>query len=316
MSLKIPEISIVVPIYNEAESIKKLHSEIADVCVAENYVFEIIFVDDGSRDNTSETVKSLKPIKYIQFKKNFGQTAAIDAGIKAAQYEYIVTMDGDGQNDPKDIPNLLEYIRGNDVDAVSGWRKNRKDPFLKKIVSRGANFLRGLLIKDGIHDSGCSLKIYKKECFDQINLFGEMHRFIPALLKIKGFRIGEIIVNHRHRDAGQTKYNWKRTIKGFLDMISVWFWNKYAGRPLHLLGGLGVVLFIAGILTTIVGIYFSLVGNDLFKNILPLIAVSLYLSSLQLFIFGLISDVILKNYYATTKQTQYTIRNVFKTNID
>ena len=159
-------------------------------------------------------------------RKNFGQTAAMDAGIKAAQYDYIVTMDGDRQNDPADIPKLVKYLEDNNLDIVSGWRKNRKDTVMKKFTSRVANFLRGIIVKDHIHDSGCSLKIYKKECFDHINLYGEMHRFIPALLKIKGFEVGEVVVNHRPRTAGVTKYNWKRTVKGFVDMISLWFWSK------------------------------------------------------------------------------------------
>jgi glycosyltransferase involved in cell wall biosynthesis len=179
-------------------------------------------------------------------RKNFGQTAAMDAGIKASQYDYIVTMDGDRQNDPADIPRLVEYLEENDLDIVSGWRKHRKDTAMKKFTSRGANFLRKIIIDDGIHDSGCSLKIYRRECFDHINLYGEMHRFIPALLKIKGFKVGEIVVNHRPRTSGKTKYNWKRTFKGFVDMISVWFWGKFAVRPLHIFGTAGILSMLLG----------------------------------------------------------------------
>lgn len=230
-------VSIVVPIYNEEENVTELHKEILDVCVANGYTFEIIFVDDGSSDRTVEVCKTLKPLKLIQMRKNFGQTAAMDAGIKKAQYEYIITMDGDRQNDPADIPNMIKYLEDNNFDVVSGWRKNRKDTFMKRFTSRGANMLRHMIVHDGIHDSGCSLKVYRKECFDGINLYGEQHRFIPALLKIKGFSIGEVVVHHRPRTAGKTKYNWRRTIKGFVDMISVWFWSKFASRPLHLMGG-------------------------------------------------------------------------------
>ena len=244
-------ISIVVPVFNEEGNVQELHNEIVDVCKKQNYLYEIIFVDDGSTDKTGELCKELVPLKYIQMRKNFGQTAAMDAGIKAAKYNYIVTMDGDRQNDPKDIPRLIEYLEMNQLDVVSGWRKNRKDTLLKKIISRGANILRGIIVKDHIHDSGCSLKIYKRECFDDVNLYGEMHRFIPALLKIKGYAVGEIVVAHRPRTAGKTKYNWKRTFKDFVDMISVWFWNKYSVRPLHMLGGIGICFLFLGFICAV-----------------------------------------------------------------
>lgn len=230
-------ISVVVPVFNEEGNVEELHREIVEVCRAQHYEYEIIFVDDGSSDKTVEICKTLKPLKLIQMRRNFGQTAAMDAGIKAAQYDYIVTLDGDRQNDPADIPNMIVYLEENDLDVVSGWRKNRKDTFMKRFISRGANALRYLLVHDGIHDSGCSLKVYRRECFKGVNLYGEQHRFIPAILRMKGFTVGEVVVNHRARTAGVTKYNWKRTVKGFVDMISVWFWNKYATRPLHMLGG-------------------------------------------------------------------------------
>lgn len=158
-------ISIIVPIYNEEGNIKKLHEEIVDVCCNNKYTFEIIFIDDGSTDLTGEICKQLFPLKYIRMRRNFGQTAAMDAGIKMAKYEYVVTMDGDGQNDPADIPKMLTYLVQNGYDVVSGWRKNRKDSFMKRVVSRGANLLRYFFVHDGIHDSGCSLKVYRKECF-------------------------------------------------------------------------------------------------------------------------------------------------------
>src|SRR5690606_36402750 len=186
--------------------------------------YEIIMVDDGSSDGTLKVLKTLAPVTVIRLRSNFGQTAALDAGIKAAQYPYIITMDGDLQNDPADAPRLIAHLEEHDLDVVSGWRKNRKDPFSKKFISRGANVLRGILVNDGIHDSGCTLKIYRKECFDNVNLYGEMHRCIPALLKMRGFSIGELPVNHRPRHAGKSKYNLKRTLKGLVDMIMIWFW--------------------------------------------------------------------------------------------
>lgn len=304
-------VSVVVPVFNEEGNIANLHNEIKDVCEANGYTYEIIFVNDGSTDATDQVCRKLRPLKYICMRKNFGQTAAMDAGIKASQYDYIVTMDGDGQNDPADIPALLAHLLENNYDVVSGWRKNRKDTFMKRFTSRGANFLRHILIHDGIHDSGCSLKVYKKECFKGVNLYGEQHRFIPAILKIKGFRIGEIVVNHRPRTSGYTKYNWKRTIKGFVDMLSVWFWNKYSTRPLHLLGGLGMIFLIAGMGCGIWSIVLFCMGRKMSQNIFPpLLTIFFLVIGILLFVFGLMSEILIKTYYGVHVDTPYTIKSV------
>lgn len=306
-------ISVVVPVFNEEGNVRELHKEILEVCKKENYKFEIIFVDDGSKDKTPEICKELKPLKYIRMRKNFGQTAAMDAGIKLAQYDYIVTMDGDRQNDPADIPKLVNYLEENDLDIVSGWRKNRKDTVMKKFTSRVANFLRGIIVKDNIHDSGCSLKIYKKECFDHINLYGEMHRFIPALLRIKGFEVGEVVVNHRPRTAGVTKYNWKRTIKGFVDMISLWFWRKYAVRPLHILGAGGMVSIFLGVVCAIWSIVLFALGYKMSNNIMPpLLTVFFIIVGLLMFIFGLMSDMMSKTYYGSGIDKSYSIKETIE----
>lgn len=306
-------ISVVVPVFNEEGNVRELHKEILEVCKKENYKFEIIFVDDGSKDKTPEICKELKPLKYIRMRKNFGQTAAMDAGIKLAQYDYIVTMDGDRQNDPADIPKLVNYLEENDLDIVSGWRKNRKDTVMKKFTSRVANFLRGIIVKDNIHDSGCSLKIYKKECFDHINLYGEMHRFIPALLKIKGFEVGEVVVNHRPRTAGMTKYNWKRTIKGFVDMISLWFWSKYAVRPLHIMGAGGMISIFLGIVCAIWSIVLFVLGYKKSNNIMPpLLTVFFIIVGLLMFIFGLMSDMMSKTYYGSGIDKSYSVKETIE----
>lgn len=305
------KVSVVVPVYNEEGNVRELHEEIVDVCEKSGYIYEIIFVDDGSSDMTVEICKDLRPLKFIQMRKNFGQTAAMDAGIKAAQYDYIVTMDGDRQNDPVDIPKMIEYLKNNNLDVVSGWRKNRKDTFMKKFTSRGANFLRHLIVRDGIHDSGCSLKVYKKECFEGINLYGEQHRFIPAILKIKGFSVGEVVVNHRARTAGKTKYNWKRTIKGFVDMISVWFWNKFADRPLHLLGGAGMAFIGLGFICGIWSVALFISGLEMKNNIFPpLLTIFFVIIGVLLFVFGLMSEIMMKTYYGLHVDTPYSIKEV------
>ena len=306
------DISVVIPVYDEAESIADLHREIVAVFEKEKYRYEIIIIDDGSSDSTGQVVKELTPVTYIRLRRNFGQTAAMDCGIKQAKGALIVTLDGDGQNDPADIPGLINYLEEKELDVVSGWRKDRKDSFMKRLSSRAANFLRGFIIKDGLNDSGCSLKVYRAECFKGISLYGEMHRFVPAVLKIKGFRLGEAVVNHRPRKAGKTKYGWKRGLKGIIDMISVWFWHKYAVRPLHLLGGLGILSILMGSLVAAVGIGFYLAGIALFRFFLPVLSSFLLITGVQLFIFGLIADMLSKNYFATSADQSYSVKEVIE----
>jgi len=304
------DISIIIPAFNEAACLPYLHQEIVTICNQKDYNYEIILIDDGSTDQTSSVVEDLEPLKYIRLRRNFGQTAALDCGIKHAGGDLIVTLDGDGQNDPADIPKLIDYLHENDLDIVSGWRKNRKDPFFKKMSSRLANYARSFIIKDGLNDSGCTLKVYRAECFKGISLYGEMHRFIPAVLKIKGFSVGELEVNHRPRQAGKTKYTWKRGIKGIIDMISVWFWHKYAIRPLHLLGGLGISLIMLGLLSSAIGISFYIAGITLFRFFLPIFTSFLLITGFQIFLFGLMADMISKGYYDSTTDSSYNIKEI------
>jgi len=304
-------ISIVVPMYNEEGNAELLHKEIIETMQKIGQPFEVIFINDGSTDNTAKVLEKLTPLTVITFRKNFGQTAALDAGFKAAKGNYIVAMDGDGQNDPADIPNLLEYLEKNNLDIVSGWRKHRQDNKSKKISSLLAARVRKFLINDGIHDSGCTLKIYRKECFEHVDLYGEMHRFIPAILKIKGFTVGEIVVNHRPRIAGVTKYNWKRGVKGVLDMVSVWFWKKYANRPLHLFGAGGLFLMFVGIVSFVyVLIQHFVSGLDLSDTALTIISLVITLIGVQFIVFGLLADILSKTYFSVTSDSVYDIKKI------
>lgn len=294
-------ISIVIPLYNEEENISELHEEITLVMGRLKYKYEIIFVDDGSLDNTYDSLvhisKHDKNTKLIKFRKNFGQTAAFDAGIREASGSIIITMDGDLQNDPSDIPVLINKLEEG-YDVVSGWRFDRKDSFLKRIISRGANLLRKVIINDQINDSGCSLKVYRIECFDNLRLYGEMHRFIPALVQLEGFKVTEVKVNHRARKYGKTKYSFSRTINGFLDMLIVKFWMSFSTKPIHLFGGLGILCGSTGFA---LGLYLTyikyILGEGIANRPLLLLSALLILSGLILIVFGTLADILIRIYY-------------------
>lgn len=305
--VKKPFYSVVIPVYNEEKNVTNLHQEVVSVMKGLKKKFEIIFVNDGSTDRTLDRLKILSPIKIINFRANFGQSSSLDAGIKSARGEIIITMDGDGQNDPKDIPNLLKKL-GCGFDVVCGWRYKRKDPFLKKFISLGARELKKIFVQDEIHDSVCALRVYRRECFEDLDLYGELHRMIPGLLKWRGFRVTEIKVNHRFRRYGKSKYDWKRIIRGFLDMIGVWFWRNYESRPLHLFGTLGLMTTVISI---IFGMYLAIMrmffGYYLRDKIWPLVVTTAFIFGIQLLVFGLLADLILKN---RPKKDFYKIKEI------
>jgi glycosyltransferase involved in cell wall biosynthesis len=257
-------------------------------------------------------LKTLSPIKIVNMRRNFGQTAAMDAGIKMAKGRYIATLDGDGQNDPADIPKLIQKLEAEDLDVVNGWRKARMDNASKRWASRAQAWLRKKVLDDGVHDSGCSLKLYKRECFEGVHLYGEMHRFIAAILKMRGFKVGEEVVNHRPRTQGVSKYNnWKRMIKGNLDMFSVAFWQKYSARPLHVFGGLGVILMLVSVLSGLYSVYLHLRWHqDLSDSGYTYLSLFGFFIGIVLFCFGLISDMIMRSYYESTETRPYVIKEV------
>jgi glycosyltransferase involved in cell wall biosynthesis len=310
-----PMISAVIPVYNEQGSIKKLYDEVFASLTKIGDAFEIIIVDDGSTDNTLVEIQSCSPLKIVRFTKNFGQTAAFDAGIKISKGNIVVTLDGDGQNDPKDIDALLIKLNQG-FDLVTGWRHQRKDPVTKRFISFGARILRNILIKDSVHDSGCSLKAIRKDCLKDIDLHGEMHRFIPALFVIQGYKVAEIPVNHRPRITGSTKYTVSRTLKGFIDMISIWFWRTYSARPLHLFGGMGLFSFLSGsVLITVLFVLRIFNVISLWRSIWPLVGFFLVLTGIQLFVAGILADILMKSYFKSSKSESYTIKEILDTSI-
>lgn len=308
------DLSVVIPVLNEEENISDLYSKLKEVLNSLKKSFEIIFIDDGSTDNTPNLIKDLHErdnnVKLIRFRKNFGQSAAIAAGFEYAKGDIIITMDGDLQNDPRDIPSLLAKIEEG-YDAVSGWRRNRKDPFTKKIPSKISNWLARYLTKVNIHDFGCTLKAYKKEAIEDIELYGETHRYIPALLFWKGFKLSEVKVRHHQRKYGKSRYGTWRLVKGFLDLLNLTFWTQYSARPLHFFGALGLIQLLVGFL---IGVYLTVIrvflGYPIAERPLLLLSVLLVILGVQLITFGFLGEIIIRIYYAKEGKKAYEIERV------
>lgn len=287
--------SVVVPMFNEEGNAGPLFDEIKAVMDSLKGGYEIIIVDDASRDGTYEELKTRKPLRIVRMRRNSGQSSAMDAGIKRATGEILITMDGDGQDDPKNIPLLLKKLHDDDLDVVCAWRHKRKDSEMKRFLSWGWRELRSVLIEDGVHDAGTQFRVYKREVFDGIDLYGEMHRFIPALLKWRGYKIDEVRVNHRPRIHGSSKYNWKRPIKGFADLLYMWMWRKYHTRPLHLFGSLGIFSVMFGFLILLALAYLRLFeGYYLSNKIWPLVGFFFVMIGLQMFATGIIAAHLLE----------------------
>ncbi|MDA7951794.1 MAG: glycosyltransferase family 2 protein [Pirellulaceae bacterium] len=251
-------ISIIVPLYNEEESLRELYQEIAQVAAQEKLAIELIFIDDGSTDQSWKVISSLPEceggitLKVLRFRRNFGKAAALNAGFKLATAEVTFTMDADLQDDPKEIPRFLEKLETDDLDVVSGWKKKRYDPWHKVGPSRIFNAMVSRLSGVKLHDHNCGFKCYRTELLGEINLYGELHRFVPVLAAAKGWKVGELVVHHRARQFGHSKYGVFRMVKGFLDLLTVSFLTGYGQRPQHLFGSLGLLSFFLGGLGTMV----------------------------------------------------------------
>ncbi len=298
MNEKSPEISVVIPVLNEEENIQPLYSELAGVLKKGGGAYEILFVDDGSDDGTFKEISKLAKkdasVRAIRFKRNFGKSAALSAGLAAAKGEAIVTMDGDLQDSPAEIPRLLEKLK--DFDLVVGWKFRRRDPFSKRFFSRVFNFLATSITGVKIHDFNCCLKAYRKDAAKSLRLYGELHRYIPALVKWSGYKVGEAKVEHRERLHGTSKYGAGRLMKGFLDLITVKFLQDYNSRPLHLFGGFGLLFLFGGFL---IGAYLLYVKYALLQSIggRPLLLFSMLITILgaQFISLGLLGELIVSN---------------------
>lgn len=307
------DLSIILPIKNEAENIKSLYEELKNVLNPLKIDYEIICVNDGSSDNSLKFLKELATqdlkVKIIDFKTNFGQTAAMSAGIKNAQGEIIMPMDSDLQNDPADIPNFITKINEG-YDVVSGWRKNRKDKMLsRKIPSWIANWLLGIITKVKIHDYGCSIKAYRRDMIKEVNLYGEMHRFIPAYIYWQGGKVTEIVVNHRPRIHGKTNYNIYRTFRVILDLVVLRFLFKYINRPMHFFGGIGFASFFIGIIFGLTAVIFKVMHiRDFVATPLPIFSALFTIVGVQLIAMGIIAEMLMRTYYETQKKDPYVIR--------
>jgi dolichol-phosphate mannosyltransferase len=242
-------LSFVIPVYNEVDSLRQLHQELCAVATERNYEIEIILIDDGSKDGSWEEIKKLAAddprVRGIRFRRNFGKAAALSAGFEAASGEYIFTLDADLQDDPQEIPHFLEEM-DKGFDVISGWKKLRHDPWHKVGPSRVFNWLVGRLTGVKLHDHNCGFKCYRGEVLKEVRIYGELHRFVPVLAAAKGWLVSEVVVNHRARQFGYSKYGLSRIVKGFLDLFTVYFLTGFKERPQHLLGTLGILSFMLG----------------------------------------------------------------------
>ena len=304
-------LSIVVPLYNEQDNVALLTEKIHESLPG--YSYEIVYVDDFSTDNTRKVVKEMNDgrVHLIELKKNYGQSLALAAGIDYAKGEYIITMDGDLQNDPSDIPSMLNYAVTDEYDVVTGIRQKRKDSLIKKIPSKIANFMVRRVTKLDIKDNGCALKVFTKDIAKGLNLYGEMHRFITLLAHLEGAQIKQVPVKHHARHAGVSKYGLERVFKVVADMMLLLFIRKYFQRPIHLFGIFGVLLIILGVF---INIYLLIVklgfGEDIGSRPLLIFGMMFILGGIQLFTIGIVMELLIRTYYESQQKRPYRVKKI------
>ncbi|MCH2083832.1 MAG: glycosyltransferase family 2 protein [Saprospiraceae bacterium] len=309
-----PKISVVVTVYNEEENIQPLIDQISDALG--NFEYEIVYVDDGSTDNTLATLKSIKHdrLKVVEFRKNYGQSLALMAGIDHATGEFIATMDGDLQNDPSDIPSMLKRAEEGNYDMVAGNRANRKDGMvLRKLPSAIANYI--IRRSSGVHlkDYGCALKVFRAELAKELGLYGELHRFIPVLAHLEGAKITQVDVKHHARKFGTSKYGLNRTFKVVSDLLLMLFFKKYMQKPMHLFGNTGVFVFFVGVL---INFYLAVLkigfGQDIWGKPLLILGLMLIIGGIQLITVGIIIEIQMRTYFEAQSKRPYKVRNIYK----
>ncbi len=292
------ELSIIIPLFDEEKNLVSLYNELKSTLRSFGESCEIIFVDDGSRDNSWSVLQRLykkdKQIKGIQFRKNSGKAAALSAGFKYAQGKVIITMDADLQDDPTEIPGFIEKL-DEGYDLVSGWRFERQDPISKTLPSRIFNYMTSRLTKIRIHDFNCGFKAYRQEVVKDIELYGELHRYIPVIAHWKGYRVGEMKVKHHPRTHGKSKYGLVRLFRGFTDLLTVTFLTRYMKKPLHLFGAVGLLLFLMGFMVNVYFVVLWLLGRGIWLRPLLLLGVLLMLIGFQVISTGLIGEIIVSS---------------------
>ena len=311
-------ISIIIPVFNESESIGFLLDEVINVMSLHKFNFELIVVNDGSKDNTQQVLKQLtlkiKELSVISLRKNYGQTAAMAAGFDNSKGDIVITLDGDLQNDPNDIPKLVSEIN-NGYDLICGWRFDRKDKLIKrKIPSRIANKLIANVTGLKLHDYGCSLKAYRREIIDDIKLYGELHRFLPVLANIEGAKIKELKVNHRTRKYGFSKYGIDRTFRVLMDLFTVWFMTKFLTRPMYGFGFVGIITILISFAMSSYLLIIKILGEDIANRPMLVFALILGVAGVQLFSFGLLSELLIRTYHESQSRPIYRIRSIISTN--
>jgi glycosyltransferase involved in cell wall biosynthesis len=302
-------LSIIIPVYNEEDNIVLMTKAVEDALVG--YQYEIIYIDDFSTDKTRLKVKEMKNPKVvlIEMKKNYGQSSAIMAGIDYAKGDYIITLDGDMQNDPSDIPMMLDLLKKEDWDVVTGIRQKRQDSFIRTFPSKIANYIIKKTTKLNIKDHGCALKVFTKETAKELNLYGELHRFITLIAHQNGARITEVKVKHHPRKFGESKYGLGRTTKVINDLLLLIFQRKYMQKPIYLFGNVGIFLFVIGGLMSAY-LLVKIMGHDIGNRPLLMLSILLILMGIQLFTIGIVVDLLMKTYYESQNKRPYNIRKI------
>ncbi len=307
-------LSVIIPVYNEANNLKLLHHKLTKVLDSLNQEYEICYVDDSSTDGSLDILKvlagSLGRVKLIRLARNFGQTLAIQAGVDNSKGEVVIFMDADLQNDPADIPKLLEKINQG-YDVVSGWRRCRKDPwFSKRIPSFIGNSIIALLFKVKLHDLGCTLKAYKRDIISNIRLYGEMHRLLPLYASMRGASIAEVEISHSPRLAGKTHYGWSRIFKVSLDLVTIRFFENFSTKPIYFFGGAGIGLLILGSAVGVLVIIRKMMFGGIWVSPLLFISLMFITMGMQFILMGLLAEIIIRIYYKSRTEPTYIVKDI------